>query len=103
MNWVGLGWTHGLDSFYLFITIVIKLIRKKKNIPPATWIDKQNIHKLVFQLSYKQNISNWIDKQNIYELVFQLSYKQIGMEWEHGSGSMGVGVIAYNFMRSRVF
>ena len=42
----------------------------------------QNIHELMFQLNYKQNISNWVDKQNIHELVSKLNYKQIGVEWE---------------------
>ena len=42
----------------------------------------QNIHELIFQLNYKQNIFNWVDKQNIHELVSKLNYKQIGVEWE---------------------
>ena len=57
-----------------------------KYISLATWVDKQNIHELVFQLNYKQNIFNWVDKQNIHELVSQFSYKQIEVdgvgEWE---------------------
>ena len=43
-------------------------------------------NELIFQLSYKQNISNQIDKQNIHELVSQFNYKQIRVEWESGSG-----------------
>ena len=53
-------------GWIFFITIIIKLSRKKKKkISLATWVDKQNIHELVFQLSYKQkqNISNWVEKQ----------------------------------------
>ena len=44
---------------FFFITIITKL-SKKKNITPATYAVKQNIHKLVFQLSYKQNIHKLI-------------------------------------------
>ena len=80
-GWVGLNPRVGL--IYLFIIVIIKLGRKKY-IAPATWVDKQNIHELVFKLSYKQNISNRVDKQNIHELISQLSYKQMGVEC--GSG-----------------
>ena len=82
MNQVGSGWTHGLNSF-LFITIIIKLSRKKY-ITFAIWVDKQNIHELVFQLNYKQNISNWVSKQNVHELVSQFSYKKrVWLMYEH--------------------
>ena len=84
MNQVGSGRTKGLNSF-LFITIIIKLSqKKKKKIPIATWVDKQNIHELVFQLNYKQNISNWVSKQNVHELVSQFSYKKrVWLMYEH--------------------
>ena len=41
IGWVGLGWTYGFEIF--FITIIIKLSRKKY-ITLAIWVDKQNIH-----------------------------------------------------------
>ena len=49
-----MGWTV---LFIYFITIIIKLSRKKY-ILFVNWANKQNIYELVFQLSYKQNISN---------------------------------------------
>ena len=57
-------WTHGLDKFFflIFITIIIKLSRKKY-ITHATWIDKKKytlIYELIFQLSYAL----------IYELIY---------------------------------
>ena len=42
MHRVRSGWTHGFNNF--FITIIIKLSRKKKNITPTTWVAKQNIY-----------------------------------------------------------
>ena len=42
------------------VIIIIKL-SSTKYILLATWANKQNIHGLIFQLSYKQNILNWVD------------------------------------------
>ena len=81
-TWIGLGQVEPMGwAVFIFIIIFLLLLllnwAEKKYISLATWVNQQNIHELVFQLSYKQNI---------YELVSQFSYKQIGVEWESESG-----------------
>ena len=45
-TWVGFGLVEPMGWKFFFSTIIIKLSRKKY-ITLATWVDKQNINKLV--------------------------------------------------------
>ena len=50
MSWVGSGWTHGLDNFFLLLLLL--------NWPKIyiSYLPPELINKLIFQLSCKQNM-----------------------------------------------
>ena len=76
MDRVGLGWVEPTGWTIFLLLLLLLLNWTKIYISLAIWVDKKKkIHELIFQLSYKQNISNWVDKQNIHELVSQFNCK----------------------------